>query len=596
MSAYSIIICALAGLGAGIATGFAGLSAAVFIVPMLVTFLNVSTYNAIGIALASDVLASAISSITYARHGNIAIKKSLPLLISVITFTIVGSLVGYFFTSSSFGETTMSYWMVVGAIALGLKFLFRPINKTREGNESKNKLALAILCGLFIGFVCGFQGTGGGMMMLFALTVVLGYEFKTAVGTSVFIMAFTALIGCGTHFVINGLPDIAMLLLCMFFTLLGAQCAALIANKIHVVQCNRITGVLLAVSGITMLCTNLSASSLDESIIRVVLIVLIVILCVLLPFVLIYIAVYCRRPRFLRNLIDSHSQKPDFRAARLEARKTLSDTPHTDLYVHSHRGVKLHAYLFPSEQPSDRYVIIVHGYQSEVLECASLHYGYYHRMGYNVICPDNAATGESHGLHCGFIVYESENTLLWAQKLVSDYGQDIQIVLHGFSLGGTSALKCADAPSKNIVAIISDSGSADGALLLKKNLRVLYPAVRTMTAIIGNFSLKDCAATACVRNSLRPILLLHGEDDSLIDPQNTIALHSANTEKSTVTLLPGSGHVEGIYRDTEKYIDSVSSFLEQVTAAQVTATEERKAYGEEQDSSHKEKEELQNKE
>lgn len=591
MSAYSIIICALAGLGAGVATGFAGLSAAVFIVPMLVTFLDVSTYNAIGIALASDVLASAISSITYARHGNIAIKKSLPLLISVIAFTIVGSLVGYFFTSNSFGETTMSYWTVVGAIALGIKFLFRPVNKNRESNESKNKLALAILCGLFIGFVCGFQGTGGGMMMLFALTVVLGYEFKTAVGTSVFIMAFTALIGCGTHFAINGLPDIAMLLLCMFFTLLGAQGAALIANKIHVVQCNRITGVLLAVSGITMLWTNVSASSLDESIIRVALITLIVILCVLVPFLLIYAAVYCRRPKFIRNLIDSHSQKPDFRAARLEARETLYGTPHKDLYAHSRRGVKLHAYLFPSEHPSDKYVIVVHGYQSEVLECASLHYGYYHRMGYNVICPDNAATGKSHGLHCGFIVYENENTLLWAQKLISDYGKDIQIVLHGFSLGGTSVLKCANIPCENIVAIISDSGSADGAQLLKKNLRFLYPAVRAMTAIIGNFSMKDCAATASVRDSLRPILFLHGEGDSLIAPQDALALHSENTEKSTVVLLPGSGHVEGIYRDTEKYIASVGSFLEQATA-----TKEIETYGKSQDERHKEKEELQNKE
>ena len=61
----TFIICLLAGLGAGLGTGFAGMSAAAVISPMLIAFLHMDAYQAIGIALASDVLASAVSAYTY---------------------------------------------------------------------------------------------------------------------------------------------------------------------------------------------------------------------------------------------------------------------------------------------------------------------------------------------------------------------------------------------------------------------------------------------------------------------------------------------------------------------------------------------------
>ena len=89
-----IIICILAGLGAGLGTGFAGMSAAAVIAPMLITFLDIPAYEAVGIALASDVLASGVSAYTYAKNKNIDIKNGLVMMAAVLAFTFVGSLVG----------------------------------------------------------------------------------------------------------------------------------------------------------------------------------------------------------------------------------------------------------------------------------------------------------------------------------------------------------------------------------------------------------------------------------------------------------------------------------------------------------------------
>ncbi len=59
-------------------------------------------------------------------------------------------------------------------------------------------------------------------MLLLILTSILGYELKTAVGTSVFIMAFTAFTGSTSHFMIDGVSNIKILFLCMLFTFIGA--------------------------------------------------------------------------------------------------------------------------------------------------------------------------------------------------------------------------------------------------------------------------------------------------------------------------------------------------------------------------------------
>lgn len=261
---FEFLICALAGIGAGVATGFAGLSAAVYIAPILVTFLGIPSYEAIGIALASDVLASGASSLTYYRHGNIDIKRCIPLLTSVISFTIIGSVIGFFVSSTEIGDTAMTYWTVIISLGLGLWFLIKPVD-SKPGHVFSEKIRTiaAVLLGAYTGFLCGFQGTGGGMMMLFILTLVMGYALKTAVGTSVFIMTFTAFIGAISHFAINGMPDLRRLIICIVFTLVAAQISASLANKIKVSSCNLIIGVLLAVSGVIMLLINLYESGIS---------------------------------------------------------------------------------------------------------------------------------------------------------------------------------------------------------------------------------------------------------------------------------------------------------------------------------------------
>ena len=183
---FEILICFLAGAGAGLGTGFAGMSAATVISPMLITFLGLPAYDAIGIALASDVLASAVSARTYAKNGSIDIRNGLVMMCGVLCMTLVGS-----WLSSFLPNNTLGGFSVVMTLVLGLRFLVLPVTSTQHtirGSSRSAQIIKGALGGACIGLICGFFGAGGGMMMLFVLTSLLGYEVKTAVGTSVFVI------------------------------------------------------------------------------------------------------------------------------------------------------------------------------------------------------------------------------------------------------------------------------------------------------------------------------------------------------------------------------------------------------------------------
>lgn len=248
---FVLIITFLAGAGAGIGTGFAGMSAAAVISPMLITFLGLDPYEAVGIALASDVLASGVSAYTYKKNNNLDIKNGLLMMSMVLLFTVIGS-----YVSSIVPAQTMGGFSMFMTLILGIKFIVKPVMTTKQDMAAVSKrkqIVGSIISGILVGFICGFVGAGGGMMMLLILTGILGYELKTAVGTSVFIMTFTALTGAVSHFSFGEAPDLLVMALCIVFTFIWARIAALFANKASPKTLNRAVGIVLVILGVVIL-------------------------------------------------------------------------------------------------------------------------------------------------------------------------------------------------------------------------------------------------------------------------------------------------------------------------------------------------------
>lgn len=246
------IIYIIAGLGAGIVTGLAGLSASVVITPLLVSVCSWDSYNAVTVALASDVLASLLTSYTYAKNKNIDVKRGLLVGIIALIGTIIGSYSGYLFNKAQ--PNGLGYIAMLTTVSLGIKFLVKPVNGGLNADDFEKqtvfKTFLAMLCGLLIGWVCGFTGSGGGILMLTVFTMLLGYNLKVAVGTSTLIMTFVALVGTVCHLSMGAKIQAVPMTVVVITCLIGAVSAAKFANKCDIEKLNRVIGFVLLILGI----------------------------------------------------------------------------------------------------------------------------------------------------------------------------------------------------------------------------------------------------------------------------------------------------------------------------------------------------------
>ena len=261
---YEYIVVTLAAALAGIGTGLVGLSAATAMVPLLIVLCPTfggehGAYMATVIALASDILGSTVTTGVYAKNKKIDLKHGWLIAACIIGMCTVGSIAAYFTHQSVLGGFSLFL-----CVAIGIRFLVKPDSKERPEKDGKVKLtfkeiAVSLFFGLAIGFGTGFFGSGGGMMMLIVFTAMLGYERKTAVGTSTFIMTFTALIASVSHILIE--PIIILecwdhLLIAIVTATLFSLISAKFANKVNSKTVGYVTGVILLVPGLSMIVIN----------------------------------------------------------------------------------------------------------------------------------------------------------------------------------------------------------------------------------------------------------------------------------------------------------------------------------------------------
>ena len=224
------------------------------ITPILVSLCGWASYDAVTVALASDVLASMLSAYTYYKNKNIDVKRGSLVTITAFLGTVVGSYCGYLFSQAQ--PDGLGYISMLTTIFLGIKFLLKPITDGEDSAKSLRsaaelkKIVLAMVCGCGIGWVCGFTGSGGGILMFTVFTLLLQYNLKIAVGTSTMIMTLVALTGTISHVTMGAtiypLPMFLTVASCLF----GAAVSSRFANRCEIKKLNKVVGVTLTTLGI----------------------------------------------------------------------------------------------------------------------------------------------------------------------------------------------------------------------------------------------------------------------------------------------------------------------------------------------------------
>jgi fermentation-respiration switch protein FrsA (DUF1100 family) len=240
-----------------------------------------------------------------------------------------------------------------------------------------------------------------------------------------------------------------------------------------------------------------------------------------------------------------------------------------DLEMISGDGLKLRAYFYPAEQPSQRLVIMAHGYSVNGLSGAGFA-RFYHAQGWHVLLPDNRGHGRSEGSYIGFGWPDRLDYVQWIQVMLECLGPDCQILLHGVSMGGATVLMVSgETLPAQVRAIVSDSAYTSAADILAYQMRRLFklpafPLIQVTSLICrlrAGYWFEEASALKQVGRAQRPVLFIHGESDTFVPMAMAPRLFAACASEKALWTVPGAAHAMPYYVDPDGYKKTLLSFI-----------------------------------
>ncbi len=276
-----------------------------------------------------------------------------------------------------------------------------------------------------------------------------------------------------------------------------------------------------------------------------------------------YRHIFCRKGSKLFSLFSNSKghTEPYYEYKKMEIEK-FKQVPCERYTINSERGEELSGFYYPNGSNGKKIVFIIHGYRSEHIDTACTFYDYYKSRGIDMFCCDHTAHGESEGHFVGLDYFESQDCLRWIEWLKEKFGDDTEIILHGFSMGGATVLQMSGKCPDNVKFIVSDSGYMDTQTSIKNQVGIMYQPMRLLNKIVAGYDLNDIDVKESLSKSTKPILFVHGLDDKLVPFEAGQKLYDMYTGEKDCLFTEGTKHVETIYTYPDEYAQKLDSFIE----------------------------------
>ena len=244
--------------------------------------------------------------------------------------------------------------------------------------------------------------------------------------------------------------------------------------------------------------------------------------------------------------------------------KVMKKMKQEDAYIESRDGLKLHAYVFPAEDSPKKFVIGVHGYRSYSRPEYAPYIEFYKSLGYSMLLPDDRAHRPSEGDYIGFGVLDRLDCVDWAKYIVKTYGEDVEIILHGVSMGGATVCAASgesDLPVQ-VKGIVSDCAFSSAWEILHFQMKemahlpsgYLLPKIEKVCEKKAGFNFHDNSAIEQVKKAKVPMLFVQGEKDPLVPAYMAKDLYKAcASEKKNLLMVPKAAHGESIAFAPDEY-------------------------------------------
>lgn len=240
-----------------------------------------------------------------------------------------------------------------------------------------------------------------------------------------------------------------------------------------------------------------------------------------------------------------------------------------DLEIVSHDGLKLKAKFLKSKQDTNKVLIAVHGYRSYNLREYAYYIKFYHDLGFHILLPDNRAHGESEGTYIGFGWLDRLDCIQWIYTMKNKFNQDLQIVLHGISMGGSTVLMASgeDLP-QDVKCIISDCGFTSLLEQFEYQLKdskipssLLLPTATLLSKKRIGYSFKEASTIDQVKKSKTPTLFIHGDQDTFVPTYMVYDLYNACSAEKDLLIIEGAKHAQSYIVDKDLCEKTIIEFM-----------------------------------
>ncbi len=269
-----------------------------------------------------------------------------------------------------------------------------------------------------------------------------------------------------------------------------------------------------------------------------------------------------------RTIKMSGTDWEQYRPMIQKRKEAMLEQPHEYVDIRSKDGLRLHATYFPNGK-GKKIVIGFHGYTSQGMSDYIGLSDYYLRNGYQMLLPDARAHGSSGGEYIGFGCLDRYDALGWIQWVVEKCGEEVQIFLHGISMGGATVLMTGgqELPAQ-VKGIISDCGFTSPKEVFTHVLHSMYhlpafPMIQIADAVNrkkAGYGLDECNAAREAEKIQIPVLLIHGDADTFV-PCSMCQKIYENCPTAEQLIVEGAGHAESYYKDREAYEKALDDFL-----------------------------------
>lgn len=248
--------------------------------------------------------------------------------------------------------------------------------------------------------------------------------------------------------------------------------------------------------------------------------------------------------------------------------RTLYTLPHEDVYIRSFDGLRLRARVYEGD-PGKPVTICFHGYRGAAARDMSGGANIVLSQGHTVLLVDERAHMLSDGHSITYGIRERYDVLSWVEYAIDRYGDNVRINLMGISMGAATVLMSASLPlPPNVRAISADCPFNDVRDIIRYVGRrqhypvwLAYPLMMIGAFLFAHINPGAITAADAVRHTQIPIIIIHGEADTLVPAYMSEEIRAANPDMIERYTFPGAEHGLSFIVDEKRYVDTYLDFL-----------------------------------